>query len=97
MPATTDPGVSREGDALRVRGDVTGERVPALYEECWRRTMRATLAAGGGVAHHHGNGRVRRAFLADELGPAGVDVLRALKHALDPDDLMNPGVLVPPR
>jgi alkyldihydroxyacetonephosphate synthase len=71
------------------------ERMPALYEECWRRTMRATLAAGGGIAHHHGIGRVRRAFLGEELGPAGLHVLRALKHALDPDDLLNPGVLVP--
>ena len=73
------------------------ERMPALYEECWRRTMRATLAAGGGIAHHHGIGRVRRAFLGDEIGPVGLDLLRALKHALDPDDLMNPGVLVPAR
>jgi alkyldihydroxyacetonephosphate synthase len=65
------------------------------YRECWRRVMEATLAEGGGIAHHHGIGRVRRAFLADEIGASGVAVLRAVKRALDPDDLMNPGVLLP--
>ena len=71
------------------------ERMPAVYRECWQRVIRATLACGGGIAHHHGIGRVRREFLAEEIGDAGVGVLRALKRALDPDDLLNPGVLVP--
>ena len=71
------------------------ERMPAIYTECWRRAMQATAAAGGGIAHHHGIGRVRRPFLRSELGDAGVALLRALKRSLDPDDLLNPGVLVP--
>ena len=71
------------------------ERMPAIYLECWRRTIRATLASGGGISHHHGIGRVRREFLGHEIGDTGVGVLRALKRALDPDDLLNPGVLIP--
>jgi alkyldihydroxyacetonephosphate synthase len=70
-------------------------RMADAYRDCWRRVMQATLAAGGGIAHHHGIGRVRRDFLADELGPAGLGVLRAVKRALDPDGLLNPGVLLP--
>ena len=70
-------------------------RMAAVYEECWRRTMRATAAAGGGIAHHHGIGRVRRAYLRGEIGDAGVSLLRAVKRALDPDELLNPGVLIP--
>jgi alkyldihydroxyacetonephosphate synthase len=65
------------------------------YRECWRRTLEATLAGGGGIAHHHGIGRVRRAFLPAEVGETGVAVLRAVKRALDPDGLLNPGVLLP--
>ena len=57
--------------------------------------MEATLAAGGGIAHHHGIGRVRRDALAGEVGAGGVALLRALKRALDPDGLLNPGVLLP--
>lgn len=71
------------------------ERMPDVYRECWDRTMRATVAAGGGIAHHHGIGRIRRDRLADEVGEAGIDLLRTLKRALDPDGLLNPGALLP--
>jgi alkyldihydroxyacetonephosphate synthase len=71
------------------------EEMRAVYRECWRRTLEATLAAGGGISHHHGIGRVRRDALERELGRAGVALLRAIKRALDPEDLMNPGVLLP--
>jgi alkyldihydroxyacetonephosphate synthase len=67
----------------------------ATYRECWRRTMEATLAAGGGIAHHHGVGRVRREWLEREVGAAGIALLRALKRGLDPDGLWNPGNLLP--
>lgn len=69
-------------------------QMAATYRECWRRTMEATLAAGGGIAHHHGIGRIRRDALAGELGAGGLALLRTLKRALDPDSLLNPGVLV---
>ena len=67
----------------------------ATYRECWRRTMAAATSVGGGIAHHHGIGRVRRDFLEDEIGAGGLALLRTLKRALDPDDLLNPGVLLP--
>ena len=70
-------------------------RLRETYAACWRGAMEATLAAGGGIAHHHGIGRVRRPWLADEIGETGVTVLRALKHALDPGALLNPGNLIP--
>lgn len=68
----------------------------AAYEACWRRTVEATLGAGGGIAHHHGIGRVRRGFLQQEIGDAGLRLLRAVKRTLDPEDLSNPGSLLPP-
>ena len=70
-------------------------RLAETYRECWRRTMETTLACGGGIAHHHGIGRVRRDFLAAELGEGGVGLLRSVKRALDPAGLFNPGVLIP--
>ena len=71
------------------------EEMATTYRECWRRTMEAALELGAGISHHHGIGRVRRDFLARELGAGGVALLRAVKHALDPEDLLNPGVLIP--
>lgn len=70
-------------------------RLEATYLECWRRTLEAALAVGAGLAHHHGIGRVRRAWLEREIGAAGVALLRAVKRALDPEGLLNPGVLLP--
>jgi alkyldihydroxyacetonephosphate synthase len=57
--------------------------------------MEATAAHGGGVAHHHGIGRVRKPYLVHDLGEAGVALLRTVKNAVDPEGLMNPGNLVP--
>lgn len=66
------------------------------YRECWKRVIDATAANGGGIAHHHGIGRVRAGRLEEEIGAAGLAVLRAVKTALDPDHLLNPGALLPP-
>jgi alkyldihydroxyacetonephosphate synthase len=37
-----------------------------------------------------------RAFMSAEIGELGVTVLRAVKAALDPAGIMNPGKLIPP-
>ena len=55
---------------------------------------RAIVAAGGTITHHHAVGRDHRAHLVDEIGTVGVQVLRAVKDALDPHGIMNPGVLL---
>lgn len=70
-------------------------RMAGVYQECWKRTMEAALELGAGIAHHHGIGRVRRDFLSGELGESGIAVLRAVKRALDPQGLLNPGALLP--
>lgn len=67
----------------------------ATYLDCWRRVMEATARHGGGVAHHHGAGRLRKPYLVHDLGENGVSLLRSLKNALDPQGLMNPGNLIP--
>jgi alkyldihydroxyacetonephosphate synthase len=67
----------------------------AIYKECWRRTLEATVAGGGGISHHHGIGRLRRDWMPRELGEPGVGLLRSIKKALDPTGFMNPGVLIP--
>ncbi|HZL01055.1 MAG TPA: FAD-binding oxidoreductase [Caulobacteraceae bacterium] len=78
--------------ALVVSGPAAME---GAYEGAWRRIMEATVRHGGGLAHHHGIGRVRRPWLERELGAAGVGLLRRIKTALDPNAIMNPGVLIP--
>ena len=51
-------------------------------------------AAGGSISAEHGIGQMKRGEL-ERLAPAGdLAALRAIKHALDPHGLMNPGKLV---
>jgi len=66
----------------------------ATYAECWERTMEATLRCGGSISHHHGIGRMRARWMGDEHGE-GLALLRTVKRAIDPKEIMNPGVLLP--
>ncbi|HTO56439.1 MAG TPA: FAD-binding oxidoreductase, partial [Pseudomonadales bacterium] len=65
------------------------------YRACWQRILETTAALGGGIAHHHGIGRVRAPYLHHDLGTAGIATLRRVKAALDPTGILNPGVLLP--
>jgi alkyldihydroxyacetonephosphate synthase len=64
------------------------------YLECFRLAMEATVHAGGTIGHHHGIGRQRTGWMAAEHG-AGLALLRAVKRALDPNGILNPGALLP--
>jgi alkyldihydroxyacetonephosphate synthase len=68
-------------------------RAEDIYLQAWSSVMEATLAARGTIAHHHGIGRLRVPWLERELGDA-YPVLRAIKRALDPAGIMNPGTLL---
>lgn len=56
-----------------------------------RRIVERALRMGGTCTGEHGVGLHKMDFLIDEHGSDAVDVMRALKHALDPHNLMNPG------
>jgi len=66
--------------------------VESTYVAIWDAGQGAVLAAGGNLSHHHGVGLNRSRFVAGALGP-GRDVLVALKRALDPRGILNPGKL----
>jgi alkyldihydroxyacetonephosphate synthase len=65
-----------------------------IYVAAWTAAMEASIACGATISHHHGIGRVRRDWLPRELGDVGMAILRAIKQALDPNGIMNPGVLL---
>jgi len=52
-------------------------------------------AAGGSISAEHGIGQLKLAEFARLASPGDLAALRAIKHALDPLGIMNPGKLVP--
>jgi alkyldihydroxyacetonephosphate synthase len=61
------------------------------YDLCWERALTTIRRHGAVVAHHHGVGRSKLKGL--RLADGNRAVLMALKRTLDPDLILNPGVL----
>jgi alkyldihydroxyacetonephosphate synthase len=76
--------VDEDGDGTTVRD--------RTYAALWDAGQRAVLGAGGSLSHHHGVGLNRSRFTAEALGEAH-GVLQAMKDALDPNGILNPGKL----
>lgn len=55
----------------------------------------ASLSLGGTLSGEHGVGLLKRPYLERALGPVSIDVQRAIKHALDPLNILNPGKMFP--
>ncbi len=73
--------------AARPDDDVTG-----FYRRAWECATEEVLRHGGALSHHHGVGRNRARFVPDALGSA-FGLLESIKELLDPENIMNPGVL----
>ncbi|MDF1604360.1 FAD-binding oxidoreductase [Nocardioides sp. YIM 152315] len=67
----------------------------AQWGSAKRAASDAIVTAGATITHHHAIGTDHKPWLAQEIGPLGVSVLRAVKADLDPTGILNPGVLVP--
>jgi alkyldihydroxyacetonephosphate synthase len=85
-------GSAASGEASKLGWDGACQ---ASYDRAWQAALAAAIEAGGTLAHHHGVGRSKAPRLGTELG-VGVDVVRAMKRALDPHGILNPGNLIPP-
>jgi len=57
--------------------------------------LRLVAEAGGAISAEHGVGRAKTRWLSLTRSPADIATMRALKRALDPAGLLNPGVLLP--
>lgn len=59
------------------------------------RLVRRALAADGTCTGEHGIGLGKRKYLREELGENTVRLMHTIKHALDPNNIMNPGKVLP--
>lgn len=69
------------------------QAVEARYGRCWEDAAQACREAGGTMAN--GVGLLGVPFLEGAIGATGVAALRSLKGALDPQNVLNPGKLLP--
>ncbi len=56
-----------------------------------RGLVETILEHGGSISHHHGVGRVLGPWMEGHLGRSSMELLRAVKKHLDPNNIMNPG------
>ena len=73
---------------------LTDPAIPAereLAESLNRRQALRAIRAGGTCTGEHGVGLHKMELLQEEAGDAAIDLMRTLKQALDPRNILNPG------
>src|SRR5690606_3451448 len=73
--------------------DATDADESRRARESFDEIMALGLELGGTITGEHGVGVLKKEWLAREIGPVGLEVQRAVKRAVDPLDLLNPGKL----
>jgi FAD/FMN-containing dehydrogenase len=71
-----------------------GDDFRAQTEEVQRLVFDVVAALGGSISAEHGIGRLKRAELAARKSAVELDLMRALKAALDPKGILNPGAIL---
>jgi len=70
-----------------VRDSEEMERVEKALAEIFA----IAIQLGGTITGEHGVGEMKAPYLEWKIGPSGIQVMRAIKEAIDPQNIMNPG------
>jgi glycolate oxidase len=70
--------------------EAMAERAQAAFGEI----MDLAVGLGGTITGEHGVGRLKRPWLAGQLGPEAMELNQRIKRALDPDGILNPGAAI---
>lgn len=73
-----------------IRNEEEMERVYKAMDEIFA----AAIAMGGTLSGEHGIGLGKLKYMQDQFGEVGMQTMRAIKKALDPNSILNPGKLV---
>ena len=91
--------VGHVGDGNFHMGYLIDPAIPAeraLAEQLNRQLVERALKLGGTCTGEHGVGLHKMDFLAQECGTGALDVMRSIKRALDPRNILNPGKIFSP-
>ena len=100
FPGAIASGFGHLGDGnihfhVRAGSNAAPDWYEAQGEKITRFVDDLVTAVGGSISAEHGIGQLKRAEFARLAPPARVHAMRAIKQALDPLGIMNPGKLVP--
>ncbi|WP_067860507.1 FAD-binding oxidoreductase [Nocardia shimofusensis] len=74
--------------------DPTDPENTARAHQSFGEIMDLAIALGGTITGEHGVGRLKKAWLPDQVGPDVIALTRRIKDALDPHGILNPGAIL---
>jgi glycolate oxidase len=80
---------------IMIDKDVPGQEEKA--HQAVKELIQATLELGGTMSGEHGVGLSKAPYIEMELNPAQIAAMQAIKKALDPNNILNPGKIFPAR
>ena len=75
--------------------DVNDSDEMARGEEFMHRLVERAQSMGGTCTGEHGIGQGKQKYLKTEIGQEAIDAMRAIKQAMDPQNIFNPGKIIP--
>ncbi|HEX9079702.1 MAG TPA: FAD-linked oxidase C-terminal domain-containing protein, partial [Desulfuromonadaceae bacterium] len=78
---------------IMIDKEVEGQEEKA--HEAIREVFQAALDLGGTMSGEHGVGLSKAPYIELELTPDQIAAMKAIKHALDPNNILNPGKMFP--
>ncbi|MEO8591206.1 MAG: FAD-linked oxidase C-terminal domain-containing protein [Flavobacteriales bacterium] len=78
-----------------IKGDLSDHAWEHELPKAIREIFQLTVSLGGTLSGEHGIGLVQRPYMDIAFNPAQLAVMRAIKYAMDPQGIMNPGKVLP--
>ncbi|SEL26906.1 FAD/FMN-containing dehydrogenase [Roseovarius azorensis] len=94
-PKIENTGVAHLGDGNLHYVGWPSRDDPALCRAVQQAIEREAIALGGSFSAEHGIGLSKLSAMATHKDPVALEVMRAIKAALDPNGIMNPGKMIP--
>jgi len=73
--------------------DETDLEEAARVEKAIDEIFVVTVELGGSLSGEHGIGRAKSKYITRQTGEVGLEVQHRIKQALDPNNILNPGVM----
>ncbi|WP_024851612.1 FAD-binding and (Fe-S)-binding domain-containing protein [Hydrogenovibrio kuenenii] len=79
---------------IRPELDLATEKGKQLFQEIAVRNAKLVKTYRGAISGEHGDGRIRAPYIKEQVGETVYQCLVDLKHLFDPNNLLNPGVII---